>query len=72
MSRLSKWASSAGPIAIKDMEMKHLYNLVRVVHGYAKDRSQGYDSMINERPIHEWLADFQREIDRRSKIAYSR
>ena len=73
MSRLSKWKSTTGSIVIRDMKVSHLVNVSRVVRGYAKDRdnghnSRGMDSPINGRPIHEWLADFQREITRRNKV----
>jgi hypothetical protein len=73
MSRLSKWVSTTGTVAIKDMEVSHLVNVSRVVRNYAKDRdngrnSRGMDSPINGRPIHEWLADFHREITRRNKV----
>jgi hypothetical protein len=76
MSRLSKWVSSGGAIAIKDMEMMHLVNTLRLVRGYAKDRdngrnNRGYDSVINGRAIHEWVADFHREITRRNSVRYT-
>jgi hypothetical protein len=76
MSRLSTWPSASGFIAVKDMETSHLYNVSKLIRSYAKDRdngsnSNGFDSPINGRPIHEWLTDFQREIDRRSIIRYT-
>jgi hypothetical protein len=76
MSRLSKWVSTGGAIAVKDMEFFHLINTLRLVRGYAKDRdngrnNKGFDSIINGRAIHEWVADFQREIDRRNNVRYT-
>lgn len=77
MSRLTKWTSGDGEmIAIKDMDMSYLFNLLRMVRGYAKDRdngknNRGFDSPIYGRPIHEWVVDFQREIDRRNQVRYN-
>lgn len=76
MSRLSKWPSSGGFVAVKDMETTHLFNVAKLVRSYARDRdnghnNRGFDSPINGRPIHEWLTDFQREIDRRNMIRYN-
>ena len=76
MSRLSKWVSSSGLVAIKDMEIAHLINTMRVIRGYARDRdngrnNRGFDSKINGRAIHEWVADFQREINRRNKVRFN-
>ena len=76
MSRLSSWPSSAGDIKIKDMDTKHLYNVRRLLKQYAADRNNGrnnygYDSHINGRAIHEWVADVAREIERRSNIRYT-
>lgn len=73
MSRLSKWPSSKGDVRIADMETTHLYNVLRIVKQYANDRdngrnSRGYDSLINDRAIREWVADFTREINRRFKV----
>lgn len=73
MSRLSKWPSTKGEIAIKDMDLNHLFNVRKTLKQYAADRNNGknnygYDSPINGRPIHEWVADVQREIDRRYKV----
>lgn len=75
MSRLSKWTSSVGVIAIKDMDLNHLFNVYRLIREYAKDRdngnnNRGFDSIINNRAIHKWVADFKREINRRHRVRF--
>lgn len=76
MSRLSSWPSTNGNIKIKDMDINHLYNVQRLLKKYAADRNNGrnnygYDSAINGRAIHEWVADVVREIKRRMKVRYN-
>lgn len=75
MSRLTAWPSKDGAIPIKDMETGHLKNTVRILHGYARDRTirpriNGYDTKYNSRTIMEWILDMNREIKRRNKVMF--
>ena len=75
MSRLTSWPSKDGAKPIKDMELNHLYNTIRTLHGYAEDRRRkllvnGYETKINSRTIMEWIMDMNREIKKRNKVMF--
>ena len=69
MSRLAFW----GDKQIKDMDVQHLQNTLRLLRQYAKERNNGrnnygFDSILFTRPLHEWYADMSRELRRRYKV----
>jgi hypothetical protein len=75
MSRLTEWPAKDKSIKISEMELSHLYNTVRILHKYSKERSakykvNGYETVYNGRFIQEWIMDMNREIDRRNKVRF--
>ena len=76
MSRLTKWPSKDKSLSIKDMELSHLNNTVRILHQYAADRHRpykkinGYETIYNARTIMEWVLDMKREIKLRKSVMF--
>jgi N-formylglutamate amidohydrolase len=68
LNRFSVWNNT---VKICDMEIKHLFRTIKMLHSYAKDRTKptisGYDTDCYGHKIHQWIHIMQLEVDRRLK-----